>query len=108
MIIHVLAILGIIFSLSTEVDNVFAGILKNEPIVLVDTCSVPISGDWIVNSDCTLVLSKTAPDNVWIQNNSVLTISSEVALTISSGNSLTIESGSEVYIKSGGTLNVHS
>ena len=72
-----------------------------------NSCVVP-EGDWTLVSNCLLSSSVTLSGNLVLQNNSVLTIPSEVALTISSGNSLTIELESGIYIKSGGTLNVNS
>jgi len=109
LVIHFLEILEIFLFFSIGVDTVFAGILNDEPIALPDSCSPPISGDWIVNSDCTLVLSKTAPSNVWIQNNSKITIPNQVTLGIDFENfNLTVFSGSGIFIQSGGSIKQQS
>jgi len=69
----------------------------------------PTTGDWIIESSCTLSLNTTINGNVVIQNNSVLTIPSSVTLEIDFLNhNLTIESGSGVLIKSGGSLQILS
>jgi len=68
-------------------------------------CSPPVSGDWIITSSCTLSASSTAPANVIIQNNSVLTIPSGVTLNINFlNNFLKTEFGSGVLIKDGGVI----
>jgi len=69
------------------------------------TCSPPSSGDWIITSSCTLTNSASAPANVKVQNNVVLTIPSGLTLTIDfSQFNLTVEFGSGVRIKAGGTI----
>jgi len=68
-------------------------------------CSVPVSDDWTVTSDCTLFSNATAPGNVIIQDNSVVTILNGVTLDIDFVNNfLRIEFGGGVLIKSGGTI----
>jgi len=72
---------------------------------LLVPCSPPGSGDWIITSSCTLTSSSTAPGNVIIQNNSVLTIPSGVTLDIDFVNNfLKIKSGSGILIRAGGTI----
>ena len=71
----------------------------------VPQCSPPDSGIWIVTFTCTLDSSSTAPGNVEIQNNSVLTIPNELTLDIDFANfNLTVKSGSGVKIESGGKI----
>jgi len=68
-------------------------------------CTIPDFGDMVIESDCTLTTSETAPANVSVQNNSTLTILNGVTLDIDFTNfNLTIKSGSGVLIKSGGTI----
>jgi len=68
-------------------------------------CSPPVSGNWIITSSCTLDSTITAPANVKVQNNSVLTIPAGLTLTIDfSQFNLTVEFGSGVLIKAGGTI----
>ena len=71
-------------------------------------CLVPSTGNWVITQNCKLISSATAPANVIVQNNSVLTIPSGVTLTIPSGSNITIESGGEVLIRNGGTLQIIS
>ncbi|MCZ6583267.1 MAG: lamin tail domain-containing protein, partial [Thaumarchaeota archaeon] len=68
-------------------------------------CSPLGSDDWIITSSCTLSKSSTAPANVIVRNNSVLTIPSGLTLNIDFVNNfLKIKSGSGVLIESGGTI----
>ena len=73
--------------------------------ILPDPCVLPISEVWIITSSCILSTNSIAPENVMIQNNSVLTIPNNLILTINSGQNITIQSGSGVLIKFGGTTN---
>ncbi len=71
----------------------------------IPTCSPPVSGDWIITSSCTRSTSVTAPANVIVQNNSILTILNGVSLNIHfKTNHLIIKSGSGVLIKAGGKI----
>jgi hypothetical protein len=66
---------------------------------------VPDSENLIITSTCTLYSSIIVSGNVSVQNNSVLTIASNVTLDIDfSQSNLTVESGSGVLIKSGGKI----
>ena len=68
-------------------------------------CIPPLSDNWIITSSCTLSISSTAPANVIVQNNSVLTIPSGLSLDIDFVNNfLRVEFGSGVLIKSGGAV----
>ena len=68
-------------------------------------CDIPGSGDWTITENCILETSSSAPANVIVQNNSILTISSGVSLDIDfSQFNLTVEFGSGVLIKSGGIV----
>ena len=68
----------------------------------------PGEGDWNITSSCELGLDSIAPANVFVQNNSVLTIPANVTLTIPSGGNMAIEFGSGVLIKNDGALQVNS
>ena len=74
-------------------------------IPISDDCSPPDSGDWELEQSCTMTASATAPANVIIKNNSVLTIPNGVTLDIDlSRHYLRVESGSGVLIEQGGTI----
>ncbi len=74
-------------------------------ILPADSCMVPDSENLIITSTCTLYSSIIVSGNVSVQNNSVLTIASNVTLDIDfSQSNLTVESGSGVLIKSGGKI----
>ena len=78
--------------------------LTGASILLVVTCSPPTSGDWVIDSTCTLANTATAPGNVIVQNNAVLTIEG-ITLDIDFASfTLTVKSGGGVLIKSGGTI----
>ena len=106
MIVHSLWILGIIVVFSGGTNYVFSEApIDNFLVSSSPQCSVPLSDDWIINSDCTLVASKIAPGNVWVQNNSLLTIPDGVSLGIDFSNfNLTVFSGSGALIQSGGAI----
>lgn len=71
-------------------------------------CQIPESGVWNITSSCELVFDSSAPENVTIQNNSVLTIPANVTLSIPQSNNITIEQGSGVLIMKDGTLQINS
>ncbi|MFQ5440100.1 MAG: hypothetical protein ACE5DL_01415 [Nitrosopumilaceae archaeon] len=98
--------LSVIFSFSIGIDFVFAGTDEiNQEIEKFSHCVVPSSGNWIVASDCVLTGNAVAPGNVWIQNNSVLTIPNHVTLGVDFQNyNLKVFSGSGVLIKLGGAI----
>ena len=63
-------------------------------------CPLPSDGDWIIISSCTLNSNFSAPDDVIVKNNSVLTIPSGLTLDIDFVNNfLKIEFESGVRIK---------
>jgi len=81
----------------------------NEYIISIPICSPPPSGDWVVETTCTLSLSPSNPSinngDLIVQNNSVLTIPAGVSLNIDFTNhNLTVKSGSGILIKAGGTI----
>ncbi len=77
--------------------------MTGQVVVNAVPCSPPGSGNWVISSSCTLSSSSTAPGNVIIQNNSVLTIPAGMSLDINFVNNfLRIESGSGLLIKVGG------
>jgi hypothetical protein len=71
-----------------------------------DACyPLPSSGDWVINSDCTLYENYYAPDSVEVRNGAVLTIPDGVTLDIDLTNyNLTVREGSGVLIKKGGKI----
>jgi hypothetical protein len=70
-----------------------------------DECDVPTSGNWTVNSDCTIATFKTAPADVTITAGTVLTIASSGILEVDlNNNSLTVENGGGILIENGGSL----
>ncbi len=70
-----------------------------------DICTPPVSGTWTVTASCRMTVSITAPGNVLVQNNSVLTIPSGITLDISfTSFNLTVESGSGVLVESDGKI----
>jgi len=70
-----------------------------------EICQPPSVGDWIITQDCTLTINSTVPADVFVQNNSILTVPSGMSLDIDfSQFNLTIEFGSGVLIKLGGTV----
>lgn len=71
----------------------------------VEICAPPTIGDWILTVDCSIDSDITAPNNVIVQNNAVLTVPSGVTLDIDfASKHLLIKSGSGVMIKSGGKI----
>lgn len=68
-------------------------------------CIPPISGDWTITSTCTLGSNVNPPGNVFVTNNSVLTIPNGMTLGIDfASKKLSISSGSGVLIKPGGKI----
>jgi RHS repeat-associated protein len=69
------------------------------------TCDVPTSGNWTVNSDCTIATFETAPADVTITAGTILTIASSGILEVDlNTNSLTVENGGGILIENGGSL----
>src|SRR5439155_1511264 len=63
-------------------------------------CKIPASGDWVMTSSCTLSSSSSAPANVIVQNNSLLTIPTGLSLNIDFTHyHLLVNYGSGVLIK---------
>jgi len=74
-------------------------------ITQIETCAPTGPGIWIVEHDCHLGSSASAPENVLIQNNSRLTIPPGVTLDIDfTSYNITVKSGSSVWIKFGGSI----
>jgi RHS repeat-associated protein len=70
-----------------------------------DECDVPTSGNWTVNSDCTIATFETAPADVTITAGTILTIASSGILEVDlNTNSLTVENGGGILIENGGSL----
>ncbi len=77
--------------------------IKNE--LSVELCVSPATGDWIITVDCTIDSNILAPENVIVDNNSILTIPNGKTLDIDFVNKhLLIKSGSSVIIKHGGVI----
>ena len=98
-------IIAIVFSFSIA-DTVLAGSSEDGNVShQIAPCSVPLSDDWIVTSDCILTTNTIAPQNVWIQNNSVVTIPNQITLGVNFANfNLTVFSGSGLLIQFGWAL----
>jgi len=75
-----------------------------EPVPDETTCLPPTSGDWIIDSSCTLENSASAPANVIVKSGVVFTIPNGLSLTLLSSNSLTVESGGRVSVVFGGNI----
>jgi len=85
--------------------SLFGTIYRILPALDNGICDPPSDGDWIITFSCTLTSNFSAPDDVTVKNNSVLTIPSGLSLYIDFvNNSLKIEFGSGVRIKAGGTI----
>jgi len=68
-------------------------------------CQTPVSGDMLINWNCILKKSYIVPENVLVQNNSVLTIPSGIELDINfQNNHLRVDSGCGILIKKGGAI----
>jgi hypothetical protein len=86
---------------STDSD----GNTASTPFTITNTCSLPQSNDWNVTSSCTMSTSGTAPANVIVQPNVILTVPNGITLTIHfSTNHLLIEPGGMIMISPGGKL----
>lgn len=69
------------------------------------SCTVPVSGDWTVSSDCTISAGESAPANVRVDDGITLTISGTGSLDMNlSSYHLTIGDGSRVIIEVGGKI----
>jgi len=74
----------------------------------IGPCSPPASGNWLVDSSCTMTGDATAAGNVIVPNGEVLTIPNGITLTVPSGFNITILSGGGILIEFGGTVIVVS
>ncbi len=85
--------------------SLFGTIYRILPDLGNGICALPSDGDWIITSSCTLNSNFSAPDDVIVKNNSVLTIPAGLTLDIDFVNNfLKIEFESGVRIKSGGAV----
>ncbi len=68
-------------------------------------CSPPSSGTWEIDSDCTLTNAVISNGDVFVTNNSVMTIDDGAVLKIDMDNyNITVDSGSGVKIEDGGKI----
>ncbi len=68
-------------------------------------CAPPGSGSWVINSDCELTASASIRGDVFVQNNSTLTIEAGVDLNIDlSVNKIEVENGSHIIIRNTGKI----
>ena len=75
-------------------------ILSNFPF-----CTPPGSGNFVILSSCILEGNSPVPENVMVQNDSVLTIKNGMTLDINFASfNLTVKSGSGVLIEAGGKI----
>ena len=67
---------------------------------------LPPTGDWIIDSNCSLANSAIAPANVIVQNNAVFTIPNGKTLDIDfASKHLLVQWGSKVIVQVGGKIN---
>ena len=93
--------------LITNDCNGFVDVVSGNSVVdiCIPPCYPPRSGDWIVTNSCTLEKTENAWGNVIVENNTVLTIPSDLILAIDFHQyHLFIEQGSGVKIQSGGGI----
>jgi len=73
-------------------------------ITLIDTCSPPPSGNWVVDTTCTMTSGATIINgDLIVQMNSVLTVPFTLNIDFSM-HKITIESGSGILIQAGGSI----
>jgi len=77
-------------------------------ILPLDACNLPAFGAWVISESCKLYSDFVSPQNIQVQNNSLLTIPDGMTLTVPSGKNLIIKFGSGVLVKNGGTLMINS
>ena len=70
--------------------------------------SLSTSGDWVINSSCSLESNFTSPANILVQNGAILTILNGITLTVPSGSNITVLLGGGILIELGGTAIVVS
>lgn len=81
------------------------GDFSNTQAFTVTGCTPPASGDWIVTSSCTVPINSTAPANVIVEPNAVLTIPDGVTLTVNFGSyHLLVSPSGQVFIQHGGKI----
>lgn len=91
---------GVLYVLSLGMGKIF-----KVSTVSGTSCNVPLSEDWIVTSSCTLSSNPTIPQNIKVQNNSVMTIPNGVTLDLDFANhNIIIQSGSGILLKAGGKI----
>jgi hypothetical protein len=87
-------------------DSVHGTSSGTTTLTVIPSCSLPVSGDWIITSNCILNSTSTAPGNIIVQSGKVLTIPSGLKLTIDFKHyHLLVKSGGGVLIKAGGAIN---
>lgn len=71
----------------------------------LNICVIPVSGDWTITQDCTFSGTASAPANVLVQDNAVLTIVNGASLDVNLvNNKITVQEGSGIMIKQGGKI----
>jgi len=88
-----------------DVDNDGIGDVC-DPVSFPFCSSLPQVGEWVIATSCTLENTFFAPDNVTIQNNSVLIIQTDKTLNVKSSKHFLVKSGSGAIIESGGSFNM--
>jgi len=83
---------------------------KQIPITVneIPPCSPPVSDDWMITESCKISSDVIAPASVMIQNNSVVTVSSDGSLTILSGENIIIVKDSGLKLIQGSKLQINS
>jgi hypothetical protein len=70
-----------------------------------EVCSVPLTGDWIIENNCTLNASAVVPANIKILPNVILTIIPDVSLQIDLKHyKLLVKKGGGILVKKGATF----
>ena len=68
-------------------------------------CTAPNVGDWVIDTDCTLLETQAAPQNVILQNQAELTIPANVRLGVGfDDHYLWVEDGSRIMVENGGQI----
>ncbi len=77
------------------------------PATSGNTCPTPpVNGDLTIDSDCAINDTTAINGNLYVQNNSVLTIEQGARLSIDlSVHKIVVQQGSGILIKSGGAIN---
>ena len=65
-----------------SIHNWMTGLIIITDMMNPSACKVPVSGDWIITTSCTINVNATAQRDVIIQNGSILSIPSGITLDV--------------------------